>query len=162
MDEHHVVKTKHKEKVVDVVWYGYSQNFHYVSRTLDTIRELGLHLTVISNQAMTAAPEYDAIRLKNIRYNQATINQDIAACDVALLPETVMKDFRGKFKSNNKTIIAWAMGMPVAHTPEELKALLPQEARVSEAIRRRKEVEDKWDVQLSVMEYQELIRDIQK
>ena len=68
-----------------------------------------------------------------------------------------MTEGKFKYKSENKTYIAWALGMPVAYDSDDLQKFMDPEARQIEAEARRKEVEEKYRTELSVEEYKKVI-----
>uniref|UniRef100_A0A6M3MCY7 Glycosyltransferase n=1 Tax=viral metagenome TaxID=1070528 RepID=A0A6M3MCY7_9ZZZZ len=149
-------KTKvHEGKAKRVCWFGYSHNLNVLDIAINTIRRNDLKLTVIHN----LRPFY-AKADKNVEWKEDTVNEDILKCDFVVLPE----DMRplGKYKSNNKAITAWALGMPVAKTPEDVERFLDPEERRKEAELRLKEVREKWDVRISVGEFRDLIERIKK
>ena len=67
-----------------------------------------------------------------------------------------------EYKSNNKTLQAWSLGMPVIKVPEDIDRLLTKEARETEGRNNRKEVEEKYDVKYSVEDYKRIIEEIKK
>jgi hypothetical protein len=63
-----------------------------------------------------------------------------------------------KYKSDNKTVIAWACGLPVARDAAELGQLLDPVFRAEEILRRWGEVREHFDVRQSVREWLEAYR----
>ena len=51
----------------------------------------------------------------------------------------------------------WRLGLPVAHTAQELKDFISEESRNKEAKKRFQEVKDKYDVKISVEQYKNII-----
>jgi len=160
LEEHQNVKKKHKGKLQNCVWFGYSHNFHFVERTLDKLNKERINLTIISDKSLVLNPMYSDIKLRNIEYSYPQVHDEIIKHDAVLVPTTDF-DIRGRFKSNNKVLTAWALRMPVIREPKDIDRFMTAEAREKEADKRRKEVEEKWDVRLSVKEYKELINEIQ-
>lgn len=149
------------------VWYGYSDNFKMVDATLFTLKKLGLGLTVISDTPYYPTSSVQGIdeawiaqNIKNIKYDQELLSHDIMDADMVLNPKSEVGKF--KFKSENKTVIAWAMGMPVAKTAEEMEHFMIAENRTAEANARLIEVRKFWDIRTSVQQYKDIIADIQK
>ena len=93
--------------------------------------------------------------MRFVKWTLEGANVEIARHDIALNPRLDQGHFA--YKSDNKTITAWALGVPVARTVDELKTLLDYDARVAEANRRFQEVEERWDVRLSVQEWKQLM-----
>lgn len=143
-------------------WYGYSENFAMLDSCINAlIRNKFTDLIVVASSRQPyqlPAGASGKIRLTNYPWNVKTVNADLQRADIVLNPQT--KYGRFKFKSNNKTIAAWALGLPVATTPEELVKFIPEQARKEEVEKRLKEVKEKWDVKLSVESYKNLINEI--
>lgn len=148
-----------QEKIKKAVWYGYYHNFQAMKSALWDLAERNIDLTIISDKYPVYIRGYD-IEVDSREYNQDTIYQDLAEHDICLNPR--LDRGKWKLKSNNKTIIAWAIGVPVATTLDELDKLDTAEAREKEAEKRLKEVKNKWNIELSVKEYQELIKKLWK
>lgn len=154
------VKTEHSDSLRKVVWFGYSHNSHYLSITYDELVKRGIELIAISDRDFDPPMMYRGkLLITNIAYNYANINKEIIKYDAVLMPQ-YLGDERAKYKSNNKTLQAWSLGMPVIKVPEDFDKFSTKEAREQESISRRKEIEDKWDVKYSVDEYRKLIEEI--
>lgn len=163
----HQEKKEHTAKAQSVVWFGYHHNQVVLDAVLPALKRLGLNLTVISDLPYMPNTAIDGIdktwltsHIKNIKYDQQTINQEIIEGGDFVLnyrPES------GKFiyKSENKTIIAWALGMPVAKTVEELERFIDPEERKKEAQLRLDEIKEKYTTDKSVVEYKNVIENIQ-
>lgn len=157
---------KHEGKAERVVWFGYSQNQTLIDGALATIKRLGLKLTVISDKAYFPTAGVQGIdsawinaNVTNIQYLQETINEEIMrGGDVVLNPK--MESGRFKFKSENKSFSAWALGMPVAVNSADLERFIDPAERQKEAAEKRKLVEDSYKVELSVEQYKKLINEI--
>lgn len=159
--EVHQDRKKHFGTAQSVVWFGYSHNFEVLYQCLGTIEKLKLDLIVISNNAFIPPPAFRGkIDVINHKWQLDTVNKDIITGDIVLNPKLNIGRF--KYKSDNKTITSWALGMPVATNDRELKNLLSQEAREQESAKRLKEVEEKYDVRLSVQEYKDFIEILKK
>jgi hypothetical protein len=137
-------KTKkvHIDKIPRIVWFGYQGNFQYVKYWRPELEACGLELVCITEEPC------DFGRFVKWEFN--TFCNEIIKGDIVFNP-------KGPFKSNNKTLISWALGMPVAHKPEEIKKFLNVNARIEEAEKRLKEVKSQWDVRLSAWELNGLI-----
>lgn len=154
-------RTKHEGVAQNIVWFGYHQNIHYLYKTLDYIIAKGLTLTIVCDQPFNPPAQYHALKFKNVPYSYPGVHQEIVKADMLLLPETT-DDLKGKYKSNNKTLTGWALGMPVVAVPEDLDKYMDPIARQKEADERYQEIKDKWDVKLSVEDYKKLIEGIKK
>lgn len=144
------VKPLHTGRATSVVWFGYGQNAYVLDSCIDGLNRRGLNLTVIADRSYHSNDYF-------VPYNEETINSEIIKHDIVLLPKGSSSDYRFQFKSNNKTIQSWALGMPVATTGEELDRFLSADERNKERELRLKEVHEKWDISVSVKEYQDFI-----
>lgn len=151
-DEHTPIRDEHFGKARSVVWFGYSTNQPVLEQTLIPIRSKLLSLVVISDRPYREADV-------NVAYNYATLNEEIIKHDMVLLPD-FSKDARHRFKSNNKTLTAWALKMPVATNPDELERFMNPEERAKEVETRYSEVMGIYHVRQSGPQYLELINQL--
>ena len=126
-----------------LVWFGYSHNAIALEPMRSEIERLGLHLTIIAERM----PERWEGVAHFITWGRETVNGYILNHDVVLNPRR--KDTVGRFKSDNKTIHSWAMGMPVARDVQELREFLHPRARADEKERRLAQIQE-FDVAQSV------------
>lgn len=149
------VKPLHEGRATDVVWFGYGQNSYVLDSCLDGLARRGLKLTVISDRSYHSNDFF-------IPYNEETVNNEIIKHDIVLLPKAGSADYRFQFKSNNKTIQAKALGMPVATNGEELDKYLDADERNKAREDGLLEVHDKWDIKVSVEEYKKFINSLRR
>ncbi len=152
-EEHTPIKEKHYGKARTAVWYGYSNNQVILDQAMICLQTEMIQLVVISDRNYPAADV-------NVAYDYGTINDEIIKHDMVLMPE-VTGNYRHSFKSNNKTISAWALKMPVANTPEDIIRFKDPEERNKEAELRYNEVMTHYHVKQSGPQYLELIKSIQ-
>lgn len=151
---------KHEGRAQTIVWFGYSHNIHYLQKAYDDIIHQGLTLVVISEKPYTPPSGYRNMKYMNVAYSYDTVHKEIAKCDLAVMPSTD-SDLKGKFKSNNKTLTCWALGVPVVSSGlDVLERLMDPDERNKEMKKRIKEVEEKYDVKQSVRNYRDLINEI--
>jgi hypothetical protein len=156
------VKTEYSDILKSVVWFGYSRNSHYLTRTFEEIIKRDLKLIIVADAPIEPPLMYRGkIDIHNVNYNYTAVNKEMIKYDAVLMPDP-FGDERAKYKSNNKTLQAWALGMPVIRTPDDFNRLASKEVRVNEVKAKRKEVEEKWRVELSVKEYKDLNEEIKK
>lgn len=146
---------KHKGDAKWVAWYGYNHNIDALDAAFPILNDMGLNLIVISNKAYTP-PVNRKIEVKNYPWSLATVDDDLLRSDIVINPKLNFGNW--KYKSNNKTIHSWALGLPVAHNDRELKQFLSTEARTEESLRRRKEVEENYNAEQSVKELKDIIQ----
>jgi len=159
-------KKTHTGKAKKIGWYGYAQNFHIVNESgiMKALYDLNkkaadLEFIAISN-GMYVPPAFakDAVKITNYRWSLKTVNQDIQKCDIIINPKLESGPYQ--YKSNNKTLHALALGVPVAHDLNELLALMDGDARNTEIEEKTKLLKDKYHITQSVEEYKNLIKDI--
>lgn len=152
-DEHAPVKEHHFGKARSVVWYGYSSNQVVLDKAIVFLQAQNLSLVVVSERNYHQADV-------NVPYDYATINDELIKHDMVLLPD-YKANYRHSFKSNNKTLTAWALKMPVATGPEDILRFMDAEERNKEADLRYNEVMTTYHVKQSGPQYLELIKQIQ-
>ena len=149
-------------------WFGYSQNFRVINDSgivkalADmSVKDPDIEFIVISDNLYTP-PAYlqGKIKVVNYKWTPPTADQDIQKCDIIINPQ--LKGGVWGYKSNNKTITAWALGGPVANDFKDLQKFLDPEARKQEIAERQKELVAKYDIRESVKEYKMLIEEIIK
>lgn len=140
-------------------WFGYSTNFPSLDCAIPELQHYGISkLIVVTDPGRPYWPPleaYDRIDVINYRWSPETVYDELLQADIVL--NFRLDSGRWKYKSNNKTILAWALGLPVAHTGAELSALMSEEARIREVKMRYEEVRRCYDVRQSVDEYKALI-----
>lgn len=149
---------KHHGPTKKVVWYGYSHNFPMLHSCLLALEKRNLELIVVSDDVLVT-PSSIKLAVKNYPWSDYWM-RDVQEGDVVINPQSTMGKW--KYKSDNKTSIAKALGMPVAHTVEELDQLLTEEQRIKARDEGLKLVKDAYDIKLSVIDYKEVIKEIQK
>lgn len=152
-EEYTVRKTEHSSKIRTVVWFGYSSNSIVLDPVVNVLHDLGISLVVISERPYHSADV-------NIKYEYDSVNSEIIKHDAVLLPQ-VEDNYRHSFKSNNKTLASWALGMPVIKTYEDIERLASREAREQESEQRYNEVITDHHVRKSGQEYLDLIKEVQ-
>lgn len=159
---------KHEGIAKSVVWFGYHHNQQVLDPVLPCLKRLGLDLTVISNlpyYPVGAVADVDktwiTAHLRNIKYDPLTINEEIImGGEMVLNNRPEIGKF--KYKSENKTIIAWSLNMPVAKDADDVERFMKAEGRITEMSLRSGEVREQWQVEKSVQEYKNVISDIQR
>lgn len=151
-------KKKHGAKAVRAVYFGFKHNADVVlPQVLPTLGRLGLELLVISNKPFSAYATYGTT-IKNVAWSQDSAYNDILYADMALNPPYLQGNWR--YKSNNKTLVAWGLGLPVANNAEDLERFMDPIARQNEADKRWQEIQQDWDIKLSVQQYQDILAKI--
>ncbi len=156
---------QHQGKALSAVWFGYKQNAQLLQFAVPSIEQLGLDLTVISNEDPMAwrwatDPESYKAKYKFIKYDPDTIYRDLQQHDICVLPEGSRPIDR--FKSNNKTTMAWLAGLPVATDGDGLRRFMDAEERQTEAEKQSELAKRDFDVMISVREMQAFIEELGK
>jgi len=152
-------KKVHEGEAKSVVWFGYSQNSEILKPVVHFLIKNKLDLIIVSDKNFASFPNQN-INISFYKWKGETAYSDIIKGDIAVNPTS--KDGKWKYKSNNKTLISWCLGLPVASSPEDFKKFMSEKSRTKENVKRMKEVKEKWLVEKSVEEYKEFIKYIEK
>ncbi len=148
----------HLGPVREVTWYGYSHNFAILDSTVQALIKHDVGLIVVSDDVYMPSQQ-NKVKLTNLPWS-ASYMKDIQKGDVVLNPRHAKGKW--KYKSDNKTTLAWALGIPVAHTGDELDkiiAMTPEE-RENESKRLFELARKEYDVLQSVLDYKDIIIEI--
>jgi len=151
----HASKTGDEEPLVDdgigVLWLGGHQNYPALDGMLPDLQRYGIQLVTLSDRPHPSGLPW--IQWESVE--QA--NDVIRRADIVVNPQPEEGAFR--YKSDNKTVTAWACGVPVAHDIEELRFLLPldPQRRLEIGHEYRQKVEQDHDCRISAQEWQEII-----
>jgi len=149
----------HQGPAKKVAWYGYIENQLMLDSAIPAIKKSGLELIVIANKPYTLPTGYEGkVKVKNYPWNEKTVHDDLCKADIIINPQAKLG--RWKYKSNNKTVLGWALGIPVAHTDRELMSWIDEVPRKEEAEKRYEEAKKDYNVITSVEEWKELIEEI--
>lgn len=149
------------EEIKTAVWYGYSTNFVLLRPILSFLVNLRLNLTVISDSNFDAPSVYNGkILIETRKWTEETVNDDIISGDIVLNPFN--NTGRWRFKSNNKTINAMALGMPVASSVKELTdwIKLDKNERNKKILENTAKVREEYNVDNSVKQYKDIIKEL--
>ncbi len=149
---------KHFGPTKKVVWYGYGHNFPILDSCIKALSDRKLELIVVS-ETVYVKPSAFNIEVTNLPFSQHYL-ADIQKGDVVLNPKYVKGKW--KYKSENKTVIAWAIGMPVAHDEEQLDKMMTEEQRKSVSASGYTKAVNEFDIKLSVQDYKDVINEIKK
>lgn len=149
------VRKKHRGKATEVVWYGYSHNSHAIDTIKASLNRLNLNISLISNR-----PVHVKIngKVRFTKWDVNTVNDEIIKSDIVVCPPSYNALWR--FKSNNRTVNALALGMPAATNYAELEKYIDEYARIKASEEGLKEVKDKYHARDSVAQYLKLIKEI--
>jgi hypothetical protein len=137
-----------------VAWFGYSDNYPVLERVISILNKNNFKLIVVSDGNFNVSTS-ESFKMENYKYKDATAYNDIMRADIVINPQ--MKKGKWKFKSNNKTLVSWALGLPVAENEEDLIRFRDINERKKEVEFRTRELNEKWDIKLSVKQYKDII-----
>jgi len=149
-------RTPHTGLAKNVLWFGFIHNAYQTLPDLyATIREYGLKLTIVADFPYDQDDEIKTLEPQFIQYDQQTVYQHIRQADIVLNPRSSRALY--KFKSNNKSLIGWKLGVPVAENSNDIIRLMDATARNKEVSDKLPIVNEHYNVQRSVEQYQELL-----
>jgi hypothetical protein len=155
----HKSQKQHTARAKAVAWFGYAHNLQVLDQCIKPIIDLGLELIVISNNPYHPPSAFASkLDLTNYTWSADTVNDDILKADIVINPK--LSGLRFRYKSSNKTIKSWALGLPVALNDEDLKRFIDPDNRKLEVEKNLAEIMEKWQVQKSVEEYKNLIDEL--
>lgn len=150
---------QHAGPAKTAVWFGYSQNFPILDSCIGALMKRGLSLVVVADNVYAPPAAFSELELKNLPFSQNHL-KDIQLGDICLNPQFTKGKWQ--YKSDNKTSIARAVGVPVAHSQEELDVLLDGEARQKASVEGYQFVKENRNVLGAVQLYKNIINSIQK
>ena len=150
----------HKGRAKEVVWHGYSHNSHVLKSAIYALERFNLNLSIISDNLVTILNKESKCNERFTKWNLEKFGEEMIKSDICIMPSSMRPNDR--FKSDNKTTLAWSLGLPVATNVDELSLYLNEEQRIRESVKRLDEVRKNYDVRKSVEEYKELIEEIKK
>ena len=162
--EHYKEKKIHRNIAREVVWHGYAHNSYVLKQVVNTLNKYNLGISIISNEPVTLGSfgislDGKKVQERYTKWDLETFNSEFIKSDICILPPVWKPNDR--FKSNNKILTSWALGVPVAQNSEELERFLDPVERQKEADLRWQEIKEKWDVKQSVKEMKVLIEQLQ-
>lgn len=158
-------KKVHKGNAKTVVWFGYQHNSGSLKLAVQSFERRGLALTVVSDRDPIASRwaanpgEYEK-KYKYVKYLPETAYQEIQKADVCVLPK--MNRPQDRFKSENKTVIAQLLGLPVAVDADELDKLMDASSRNLAVNAVYDNLKVAYDCRKSVDEYKKLISELKQ
>lgn len=149
-------KVNTETRAKSVAWFGYAGNVLGLRLMIPTLKKLDLEVTCYSDRETS-----DMIGCNFVKYNPATINEQLKRHDFLVLPpDTFNQDFR--YKSNNKTVSGWYLGMAVAQTRKDIMRYLEGTERIKEVEARQKEIKDNWGIEHSVKQWKGFLHELEK
>jgi hypothetical protein len=149
---------KHEGELKKVVWFGYSDNFEMVESAIPALIKRDLELIVISDETFIPRVSEKNLKLLNLPFTESTYLNDIQKGDAVINPQFTKAKW--KYKSENKTIISWALGLPVAKIDKDLNAFITEIERREIAKKCYEKAKIDFDVLLSVSEMKDFMLEL--
>jgi len=155
-------KKVHKGTAKTVVWFGYSHNAQALKLAVQSFERRGLKLKVVADSDPIASrwssnpKEYEK-KYEFVKYDENAYKQ-IQKADICVLPK--MNRPQDRFKSENKTVIAQLLGLPVAVDAEQLDKLMDASSRNLAVNTVYDKLKQDYDVRESVKQMKGLIDEI--
>lgn len=127
-----------------LIWFGYAANFNRLSHLILYIINKEYRLINICDKPVPFG--------EFVEWSLESVNDNILRGDIVLNPP----DLYG-YKSNNKTVSSWLLGMPVAETVEDIERFCDYDERVKESQERLKEAQENYNISLSANQLIEII-----
>lgn len=164
LDIGHFPKTRQHQRVqtVRLIWYGVAANRVSLHAAIPTLERLACNgqqfaVTIMDNEPNHPWRISERFDTYHLQWTLARENAVLSSHDIALLPPYPGK--WGQIKSNNKTVTAWANGLPVTQGIEyyELEALMNWHTRREAGNNGRATVHEHYDVAQSAAEWEALL-----
>jgi len=154
-----LAREKHVKKAKNVVWFGFINNAHEtLEQMLPVIKEYNLNLKIIADRPYSKEDGILALDPECIYYDQRFVYEQLKEADIVLNPKSNRAFF--KYKSSNKSLIAWKLGLPVAQTNEELVRFIDPDERNREVVEKQSLLDQEYQIQKSVDQYKDIIQKI--
>lgn len=153
----------HEGELRSVVWFGYKHNATSLRWAMDFLARNKIKLTVISNddpQPYQWAQDHEASEAlySFVRFDDQTLNEELAKHDAAILPVGTRPVDR--FKSNNRTVIAWLSGLPIITDADSFERYKDETNRALDSATNLLDAKANYDVRLSVDEMKAFIEEL--
>jgi hypothetical protein len=151
----------HQGAAKSVVWFGFIHNAHEtLPSLLPTLSACGVKLRIISDKPYTQQDGILALEPEWELFDPATAYHRIQEADMVLNPRSNRAFYR--YKSQNKTVIGWKLGLPVAVTSEDLLRFMDPLERNREVQEKREVVERDYPIEQSARQYREILYTIRE
>jgi hypothetical protein len=154
-------RVQHKQTAKNVVWFGFIHNAHEtLGLLLPAIKKYGLKLRIIADRPYSKEDGILELNPEYLLYDQRTAYEQIKEADIALNPKSDRAFY--KYKSSNKSLISWKLGLPVAVTNDDIVRLMNPTERNREVIEKQTVIEREYNIVQSAQQYKEVILMIKK
>lgn len=163
LEWHEPRKTIHNIEMKRLVWYGYNENLRVLEPYLYDILSQGYDLTVLSDKFFSSLvlPGGWGKQITFKVWDPESANRIIRQHDCVFVGRDPDEYLR-QFKSNNRAITSWALGLPVAYDTKDLENLKSKTAREINVNQGWYEVRRNYDIRHSAGEYDRIVKEILK
>ena len=152
---------KHQGTAKNVVWFGFIHNAHEtLAPLLPALTTYGLRLRIIADKPYSQEDGILELEPEFEHYDPATIYSQLKEADIVLNPRSNRAFYR--YKSDNKSVIGWKLGLPVAVSEEDLVRFLNPDKRNEEVQVKRLLVDKGYRIEKSALQYREIISKIRE
>lgn len=152
-------REEHKEIVKRIVWFGFIHNAHETLNQFgNVIRKYNLKLTIIADRPYSQEDAIYDLKPEFIPFNHSTAYAIMQNHDVVLNPRSAKLSF--KYKSNNKSVISWKLGLPVAETADQLIKYFSLDERIREVAKKQLLVTQQYNITRSIDQYRSIFKEI--
>jgi hypothetical protein len=121
-------RAHHRGGIKKAVWFGYIHHAHEtLPQLLSSIKELDLQLCIISDLPYSNEDDILELSPEFLYFEPSKVSEQIKEADILLNPRSNKAFY--KYKSNNKSLIAWNLGLPVAATNNDVMRLMNPDER---------------------------------
>lgn len=154
-------RAKHNEMVKKLVWFGFIHNAHETLKQFSTVIEkYDLELTIIADNPYTQKDAIYELQPGYLPFNRHTAYAIIQQHDVVLNPRSAKLSF--KYKSNNKSVVSWKLGLPVAETVDQLLTYFELNERIKEVTKKQLLVTQYYNITSSIDQYRSIFEEIKR
>jgi hypothetical protein len=147
--------------VKKLVWFGFIPNANETLQQFSAvIKEYNLELTIIADRPYSQEDAIHELHPAYFQFNHNTAYTIIQDHDVVLNPWSTKTSF--KYKSNNKTVISWKLGLPVAETPDQLVRFFELAERLKEVEEKQEMVTQQYNIFRSIDQYRSVFEEIMR
>jgi len=154
-------KRTHTDDARILVWFGFIHNaYETLAKFAPFIKANDLKLKIISNLPYTKEDDILELNPEFFLFHHSSAYEHIKTGDIVLNPKSEKSFF--KYKSNNKSIISWKLGVPVAENITELEQLINADQRNKQIEKMKSIVEKDYDINLSAQQYRSIFKQVRE
>jgi len=154
-------RSEHIGRANRLIWFGFIHNAHEtLGKLAAVIAKHNLHLVIVADQPYSKNDDILAMEPEFHIYDHSSAYNLIKTGDIVLNPKSDLSFF--KYKSNNKSIISWNLGVPVAETAHDLELLIDPIERNNQVRIMKDYIGKNYDINQSAKQYREIFQMIKK